>query len=186
MARRVPEQAADRKVRNRRWLFIGGIVVVLAFFLVGPGGLFSEIDNGRLAPDIVLTTVDGGEFRLHDLRGELVLLDFWASWCGPCEMSAPELDALYHDLAEGDPPLRVIGINQGEDAATARRAAAELGMTYPVVLDRDLTAGREYGADGIPLFVLIDTDRTILWKQTGYMPGIMDEVRRLVRSKREE
>jgi cytochrome c biogenesis protein CcmG/thiol:disulfide interchange protein DsbE len=113
-----------------------------------------------------------------------VLLDFWASWCGPCRLSVPEVDALFRQSAEGDPLLQVIGINQGEDAVTARRAATELGMTYPVVLDRDMAIGNRYGASSIPLFVLLDTDGTVLWKQVGFRPGIMDEAARIIRERR--
>jgi len=185
MARGIPQNPQYDRVRGRRWIFAAAVAVVLLFYLAGPGGLFSEIDHGRLAPDIVAATLDGSELHLHDLKGELVFLDFWASWCGPCRLSVPEVDVLFRGSAQGDPPLRVIGINQGEDAETARRAAAELGMTYPVVLDRDLAVGRAYGAASIPLFVLLDTDRTILWKQVGFRPGLMNEVARIIRERRE-
>ncbi len=184
MARRIPQDSGGDRARNRRWIFATAAAVVLILYIAGPGGLFSEIDHGRLAPDIVAATLDGQDFHLGDFSGELVLLDFWASWCGPCRQSVPEVDALFRQSAEGEPSLRVIGINQGEDAATARRAAAELGMTYPVVLDRDMAIGGQYGAASIPLFVLIDTDRTILWKQVGFRPGLMDEVARIIRERR--
>jgi peroxiredoxin len=185
MARRIiPQDPGNGRTRKRRWIFAAAVVVVLLFYTLGPGGLIREIDHGRPAPDITAATLDGEDFRLHDLRGELVLLDFWASWCGPCRLSVPEVDALFRQSAAGDPPLRVIGINQGEDAGTARRAAAELGMTYPVVLDRDMAIGNRFGASSIPLFVLLDTDGTILWKQVGFRPGIMDEVRAILRNRR--
>ena len=184
MTKEVPRNPEPSRARQRRWIFAAALAVVLLFYLAGPGGLFREIEPGRLAPDIVAATLDGSEFHLHDLKGELVFLDFWASWCGPCRQSVPEVDALFRGTAEGDPPLRVIGINQGEDQETSRRAAAELGLTYPVVLDRDLAVGRAYGANSIPLFVLLDTDRTILWQQVGFRPGLMQEVARIVRERR--
>jgi thiol-disulfide isomerase/thioredoxin len=184
MARRIPQNPGTSRARNRRWILIAAVAVVLLFYIMGPGGLLSGIDHGRPAPDIVAATLDGKDFRLQDLKGDLVLLDFWASWCGPCRLSVPEVDALFRQSAEGDPPLRVIGINQGEDAVTARRAATELGMTYPVVLDRDMAIGNRYGASSIPLFVLLDTDGTVLWKQVGFRPGIMDEAARIIRERR--
>ncbi len=157
--------------RNRHWLFGAILAVFLGFYLVGPGGLIHEIARGELAPDILAQTLDGSEFHLHDASGELVLLDFWASWCGPCRLSAPAIEAIYAELAEGYPALRVIGINVGEDRETARRAAGELGITYTVVLDPEGQVATEYGVGGIPRFVLLDTNRTILWEGEGFYPS---------------
>ena len=161
----------EARVTYRRWIFIGIVAVFLGFYLIGPGGLFQEISGGELAPDFVAETLDGSEFHLHDMKGDLVLLDFWASWCGPCRQSAPVIDSIYRELSDGYPELRVIGINIGEDPETARRAAEELGITYTVVLDRDQTIAQEYGVTGIPHFVLLDTNRTILWRGEGFYPS---------------
>jgi thiol-disulfide isomerase/thioredoxin len=162
---------------RRRWVFLAVIGVVLAFYLAGPGGLLWEIARGELAPDIVAMASDGSEFHLHDLKGQLVLLDFWASWCGPCRESAPAMDAIHRELSEGYPPLKVVGINVGEDPATARRAKSELGMTYLSVLDADQEISQQYGVQGIPLFLLLDVDRTVLYRQEGYAPRVADEIR---------
>jgi cytochrome c biogenesis protein CcmG/thiol:disulfide interchange protein DsbE len=156
--------------RNKRWLFVIILAVFLGFYLVGPGGLIQEIAQGELAPDILAQTVDGSEFHLHDASGELVLLDFWASWCGPCRESSPAIEAIYAELTEGYPPLQVIGINVGEDRETARRAAEDLGITYPVILDPESKAAIDYGVEGIPQFVLLDINRTILWEGVGFYP----------------
>jgi thiol-disulfide isomerase/thioredoxin len=175
---------AAARPNNRRWLFIALMAVFLGFYLVGPGGLFQEIVSGELAPDILAETMDGSEFHLHDVSGELVLLDFWASWCGPCQMSAPVVEGLAQELGEGYPSFRVVGINVGESRETARQAAADLGITYTVALDRSQEIAQEYGVSGIPLFVLLDTDRTVLWRQEGFHPDMARIVREIVNERR--
>jgi len=175
--------AGAARLNRRRWIFVGIVAAVIAFYVVGPGGLVQEIARGELAPDIVAATVDGGQFHLHDQGDALVLLDFWASWCGPCRESVPMVNTISRELTEGYPPLRVFGVNVGEDRATAAAAARELGIGYTVVLDPDMEAGRNYRADSIPMFVLLDTDRTILWQQVGHQ-NLIENIRRKVQERR--
>ncbi|MFO7769515.1 MAG: TlpA disulfide reductase family protein [bacterium] len=170
--------------RNRRRVFTGLIAVVLIFYLAGPGGLYSEIVRGELAPDIVGRTTDGGEFHLHDLKGELVLLDFWASWCQWCERSTPQLEALREEMSEGYPPLNIVGVNYMEDMATARAGIRDFGMTYPSVLDGDGSISESYGVESWPRFVLLDTDRTIMAVWEGYEDTLGEEIRRTVMERR--
>jgi thiol-disulfide isomerase/thioredoxin len=181
-----PMSSSNEKstISSRRLMGAGVVVVVLGFFLVGPGGLIHEIRNGQLAPDILGPTTDGSEFHLHDAKGELVLLDFWASWCEWCTKSVPQIEQIRRTLADGYPQLRVVGINLKEDLATARQAAAQFGMGYPSVLDIDGAITEEYRAQGIPLFVLLDTDRTVLWRQNGYSDDIAEQIREAVLARR--
>ena len=174
----------ERRPVKRRWLFVVLLAIFLGFYLIGPGGLIQEIGQGELAPDILAQTMDGKEFHLHDASGELVLLDFWASWCGPCRQSAPAMEAIYLELSEGYPSLQVIGVNVGEDRETARRAAAELGITYPVVLDPQNKVAMDYGVDSIPRFVLLDTNRTILWEGVGFGPPTARQIREAIKERR--
>lgn len=175
--------AGTARTNSRRWIFLGVVAVVIGFYLVGPGGLIHEIASGELAPDIIASTLNGAEFHLHDASGELVLLDFWASWCGPCRESVPMVNALNAELAEGYPALRVIGVNVGEDRTTAAGAAQELGIGYTVVMDPEMSVSGEYGVEGIPTFVLLDTDRTVLWRQVGH-DNLVENIRRTVEARR--
>jgi len=121
----------------------------------GPGG-----DTGRVAPDFDLPRVGGGRLALKDLRGKLVLLDFWATWCVPCVRAIPELNALYRSQRERG--VEVIGIAV-DDLEEAELAAwlAEKGVEYPVVrADADLAAA--YDAYVFPQHVLVSAQGTIL------------------------
>lgn len=169
---------------SRRWVFTGIIALVLGFYLAGPGGLYSEIVRGELAPDIVAPMSDGSGFHLHDLKGELVLLDFWATWCVWCERSTPQLEALKEEFGEGYPPLNVIGVNLQEDAATARAGAEQFGMSYPSILDRDGSISASFGVQGLPRFILLDTDRTILFEQEGYSDDLGSRIRQVILERR--
>lgn len=118
------------------------------------------------APDFDLKRLRGGNLSLAALRGKTVVIDFWATWCPPCEFQVPELNAFYEDhRSEGD--VEVLGITidvDGEDVVGAWVDAKEVG--YPILMgDEDLA--RRYGALGFPTTVIVAPDGTIDSQHTG-------------------
>lgn len=118
---------------------------------------------GDPAPDFDLPTLDGTtKIKLSSLRGQVVFLDFWASWCGPCQTALPGTQALHTKYKPRG--LRVIGVNIEGDAAAARKNAAALKLTFPSVLAENGSGGAnwasvqiaDYGITSIPRGVLID------------------------------
>jgi cytochrome c biogenesis protein CcmG, thiol:disulfide interchange protein DsbE len=110
---------------------------------------------GLLAPDFTLTALDGGEMQLSSLRGQPVILNFWATWCPPCRAEMPELEALWQRYRDNG--LLLIGVDQGESAATVERYARDIvGTTFPLLLDTNQAVGRAYGVRALPTTVLID------------------------------
>lgn len=109
------------------------------------------------APDFVLPVVangdDGARMKLSDLRDKVVILDFWASWCGPCAVQAPILERLARRYSED---LVVLGINVGESPGVARQYARSKGLSYPILADLEGTASGLYGASTLPTIVVID------------------------------
>ena len=89
-----------------------------------------------LAPDFTLADLDGGTVRMDDLRGKVVLLNFWATWCPPCKAEMPDLDALYRTYGESQ-GLVVLGVNLQEDAETVAPFVRERDLSFPILLDAE-------------------------------------------------
>jgi cytochrome c biogenesis protein CcmG, thiol:disulfide interchange protein DsbE len=119
---------------------------------------------GYPAPDFVLTTLGGEEFKLSAQRGTPVVLNFWATWCPPCRAELPELRSVSeHYLGQ----ITVVGINQGESAATVAKSAPELGLTFPIPLDHQGVVSQLYGVRSLPTTFFIDREGTIRQIQNG-------------------
>jgi thiol-disulfide isomerase/thioredoxin len=101
-------------------------------------------------------TVETRRVSLGDLRGKVVLLNFWASWCAECRPEMPVLERLHREL--GPRGLAVVGINLREESQVVRRYAGELGLTFPLVLDPDGQITRAYGVVGLPTTFIVGRD----------------------------
>ncbi len=159
------------------------LAVLLAAFAFLPR-LFPEQGSaivGHDAPDFRLGVVANGPpgpLGVHDLQGKVVVLDFWATWCGPCRAEAPILDALsrrWHDRG-----VAVVGVDtdtpdQGDPAAFAR---AE-GLSYPIVHDETGVVSRRYGVEGLPTLVVLSPAGKVIAVRTGLTDE--GELERLIR-----
>jgi peroxiredoxin len=115
---------------------------------------FAVFEEPIEAPDFSLETPAGEERSLESFRGHVVLLNFWASWCGPCNVEKPSMVNLYKQLeAQG---LTIVGVNLQENAATAKEFIEKHEIPYPVLLDRSGNVAGEYGVRGIPTTYIID------------------------------
>jgi peroxiredoxin len=128
---------------------------------LNPTGKPPAAREGRAAPNFRLASLEGAPRSLEDFRGSYVLLNFWASWCGPCRAETPDLQDFYsRNLDRG---IIVVGVNQQEDAATARRFTDEFDVTYPILLDRTGAVSQAYaiGIGGLPMTFLVDPEGVI-------------------------
>lgn len=109
------------------------------------------------APDFALPVVangdDGARMKLSELSDKIVILDFWATWCGPCAMQAPILDRVARRYPD---EVVVLGINVGESPAKAASYATQKGLSYPILADQQGEAQALYGASTLPTVVIID------------------------------
>lgn len=136
-----------------------GMGVVALAESLNPTGEAPAAEVGRAAPAFRLRTLDGSAAELTEFRGRYVLLNFWASWCGPCRGETPALQAFFE---RGSPGLVVVGVNQQETAETAQAFTDQFAVTYPIVLDADGQVSGAYRVStGLPVSFLIDPDGVI-------------------------
>lgn len=140
------------------------------------------IAKGDAYRDFTATLTDGSEFTLSDHEGKVILLNFWATWCGPCKMEMPDIQALYEDWDENAGELVVLGVagpNIGQEGSAEDITAflEENGYTYPVVMDETGTLFYQYGISAYPTTFMIDTEGNVF----GYVQGavsreVMDDI----------
>lgn len=122
--------------------------------------------NGEPAPDFELTAMDQTRVSLSDFRGRVVFLNFWATWCGPCEREMPAFEAFMEAQPE-DGPL-VVGVNLGETYDAVKPYLDERGIhSFPILLDVQYIAGNLYGIGPIPVTFVIDEDGMIRYSKFG-------------------
>ena len=127
-----------------------------------------------LAPDFTLKTLDGKELTLSQLKGKVVLLDFWATWCGPCRESIPHLVQLYKSYRESGFELVGMNVDRG-DIETVRRFVKAMDMPYPIVnTPEDMV--RSYRVTGIPATFLIDREGRIRERMAGFNRTIAQQL----------
>ena len=160
------------------------IVTVLVLVIVIGGGVLlyrslgQNIDLGEaipsesvpqnLAPDFTVTDADGNEVKLSDFRGKGVVLNFWASWCGPCKSEMPHFQAAYEQYGE---ELHFLMVNMstafGDSQSAAEQLLTENGYTFPVYYDTLTECAYGYGVTGIPMTFFIDKDGNLVSGKSG-------------------
>lgn len=116
-----------------------------------------KIEEGAEAPDFEFATMDGQTAKLSDYQGEVVVLTFWATWCGYCMRDMPELDKIDQNFDD----VQIVAINRGDRSADAQAKAEELGYGFAWGLDEDGAIEALYPASGIPYTVIIDKDGVV-------------------------
>ena len=143
-------------------------------FLLSHCGKEKSEPTLSLAPDFTLKTLDGREVALSKLKGKVILLDFWATWCGPCRESIPHLIQLYKTYQKNG--LEVIGMNMDKgDINTVKHFVKSMDIPYPIVMTPD-HAERSYGITGLPATILIDRKGRIREKIAGYTSEIAKQL----------
>jgi DsbE subfamily thiol:disulfide oxidoreductase len=139
--------------------------------------------TGKAAPDFALKSSSGENLRLSEYRGDVVMVNFWATWCGPCRQEMPLLDELYSRYERVG--FSLLGVNIDDDSRKAMRMVSELGVSFPVLFDARKEVSKLYEVDAMPVTVLIDREGTIRYVHHGYKPGYedkyLDQIRSLLR-----
>jgi peroxiredoxin len=154
-----------------------------AFALAG-AAFASPLASGAVAtqaaaPDFTLRSMNGPNLRLAEQRGRVVMVNFWATWCGPCRQEMPQLDRLYQKYKSSG--FVLLGVNVDDDARKAAEVAAKLGVTFPVLLDTDKAVSRLYDLSTMPSTVIIDRDGKVRYLHRGYLAGYEDNYDKQIR-----
>lgn len=163
---------------NRQWLFVGILCAALVG-LIGVGWLvkdrFLPVEVGTSAPDFAARDLDGGPVSLSDLRGEVVLLNIWATWCPPCREEMPSMERLHQRL--GPEGLRVVAVSIDAEAGTFDASGRpggnvadfvqEMGLTFDTWRDPSGRIQQTYRTTGVPESFVIDRTGTIVKKVIG-------------------
>ena len=148
-------------------------VLVAAAILIWSGAFAGKQDaqqpQAEPAPDITVTTVDGQSVRLSDFAGKPVVLNFWASWCGPCRSEMPAFEASYLEKGAQVQFLMVNLTGSSETVETATAFIADAGYTFPVFYDTAGEGAMAYRVSSIPATYFIDSDGNLVASHVGAM-----------------
>ena len=144
------------------------------------GGASAAVQPSSSAPDFTLKSAAGANLRLQEQRGQVVLVNFWATWCGPCRQELPHLNSLYDKYRSSG--FVLLGVNIDDDPRLATALAAKLGLRFPVLLDNDKRVSRVYDMSAMPATLLIDRDGRVRYIHRGYRDGVEKTYEEQVRS----
>ncbi len=148
------------------WLIALAVGAAAAFAILSGPGELPPVGRGSPAPEFTLERLaDGAPVSLSDLRGQVVLVNFWATWCKPCEDEMPAMERLYRALrAEG---FELLAISVDDDPDEVRRFSERLGLSFPILLDPGQRVARAYLTFRFPESLLIDADGVVLERYIG-------------------
>ncbi|MBO8163061.1 MAG: thiol-disulfide oxidoreductase ResA [Brevibacillus sp.] len=148
--------------QNRMFIrvaILGVLLAALVFAVYSSLASDSVLKAGDAAPNFQLEQLGGGSITLNDLRGKGVVLNFWGSWCKPCEAEMPELEKQYQK--HKDDGVVFIGVNIGQTPVTVETFVKQVGVTFPILLDREREITKLYKIGPIPTTYFIDKDGKI-------------------------
>ncbi len=131
------------------------------------------------APDFTLKSNSGDNVRLAEQRGQVVMLNFWASWCGPCRKEMPLLDEIYQRYNKAG--FVLYGVNVERNTADAEKLLRDLGTSFPILWDGDSVVSKLYQVNAMPTTILIDRDGKVRYVNRGYKAGDEEKYREQVR-----
>src|SRR5210317_1192589 len=145
------------------------LLIAVVFSIFAASSLASSGMEGQPAPDFALKSSTGENLRLSEFRGDVVMINFWATWCGPCRQEMPLLDDLYSRYQRVG--FSLLGVNIDDDSRRAMQMVEELGVDFPVLFDEAKEVSRLYEVEAMPVTVLVDREGTVRYVHHGYKPG---------------
>jgi peroxiredoxin len=146
------------------------LCLLLVSLIIGwQANLAWAVGLDQAAPDFTLRSLSGENLRLQEYRGKVVLINFWASWCGPCRQEMPILDRIHKRYEPAG--FTVLGVNVEGELDKARKIADRLDVSFPLLFDAGQQVSEDYALKSMPYTVLVDRDGQIRFIHHGYKPG---------------
>lgn len=176
---------AGQRPAWKRWtmgisLSIAGVLVLL-LLLIPRSDAYAALTEGEAAPDFELVSLEGERVKLSELRGQPVVLNFWATWCTPCRKEMPEFQKLVDQYGEAG--LKVYGINVGEAEVAVADFRERVGVRFPILIDEEETVQSDYRILPLPATFFVDQEGVIrgVYQYQMSLPQMEAEVTRLLR-----
>jgi len=147
--------------------------IIAALFACAAHSTFAAVALQSKAPDFTLRTMAGPNLRLQEQRGKVVMINFWATWCGPCQQELPKLNQLYEKYRAAG--FVLLGVNVDDDVKHAGDVASKLGLKFPVLLDTDKSLSHLYDLSTMPSTLIIDRDGKVRYLHKGYLAGVEND-----------
>ncbi len=152
--------------------YLTSISIIFLFSLLvscGPQAQRPDVaEVGKLAPGFTLIDRQGKTWDLDELRGQVVFVNFWATWCGPCIEEMPSMQSLYRSLQPNK--FKMLAILSNDEPAFADNVAKKLAVTFPILIDPEGKIGKAYGLTGVPETYIIDKQGILREKFIGPAP----------------
>jgi len=145
----------------------------IVLLVLGLAGLYAVPVQAKpvdgKAPDFTLHSRGGQNLRLSDYRGQIVLINFWASWCGPCRQEMPLLQNLYHRYSKLG--FTILGVNVDSDSTKANNYLRDMQVTFPILYDNSNSVSKRFNVNAMPTTVIVDRNGNMRFLHQGYKPG---------------
>jgi peroxiredoxin len=168
----------DEVMKGLKTTLLGIILGVIATSSLAASDL-----AGQVAPDFALKSATGENLRLSEYRGDVVMINFWATWCGPCRQEMPLLNELFNRYERVG--FNLLGVNIDDDSRRAMQMVEDLGVTFPVLFDETKEVSKLYQVEAMPVTVIVDREGVVRYVHHGYKPGYeehyLTEIRTLLR-----
>jgi cytochrome c biogenesis protein CcmG, thiol:disulfide interchange protein DsbE len=159
----------------------GGATTTAAKTSTAPAATATGTEVGAMMPEYSAMWLDGSKFEMESKKGKVVLLNLWATWCGPCRFEIPELQAIHDRYAAKN--FEVVGVSVDESGVeSVRDFVKEHEMTYPVVLDAEGKLANVFQTSVLPTSVIIDRNGKIVWKKFGAIMPDDQELKKAIES----
>lgn len=155
------QSTSSQSANFRLILVVAGIVSAIAIFLIyalsGTPSAPATTNISDIAPDFMTTTPTGDPIRLSDFRGKVVLLNFWATWCGPCRIEMPLFQRFYDESN-----ITILAVNNRETAEQVTKFADQIRISFPLAMDESGTIQDQYYVQAYPMTYIIDPNGVIV------------------------